>query len=232
MMLQCTSRGPRTTGVLRWDLVVGGPRRRRTTTNDDDDRNHMRFVLEVAARGPCCPAAPGMLRHAAPAPGTPSMTAERERMALARAQEEQLSRLQKMGAWVSDELLERQFRYDSAWRRSLPQPCIHPPGLELARRKTAKWQPRSCQAWSRSPRRCTDSVPGIAPGWTKMLSKSTGKIYYFHAEMGASIYEEPLDPGDPLPSGWVMLLSKRTGKIYYFHTATKTAVLERPAVKK
>ena len=169
-----------------------------------------------------------MARHAAPAPGTPSMTAECEKIALARAQEEQLFRLSLMGDWVSNELLERQFGHDPEWRRSLPNPCRKPPYMELTGRKTP-WQPRDCRAWSRSPRRCTDSVPGTAPGWTKLLSTSTGKIYYFHAATGASMFEEPLDPGDPLPLGWVMLLSKSSGKIYYFHAAMGVSNFERPA---
>mmetsp|Transcript_78901 Transcript_78901/g.124577 ORF Transcript_78901/g.124577 Transcript_78901/m.124577 type:complete len:180 (-) Transcript_78901:233-772(-) len=77
----------------------------------------------------------------------------------------------------------------------------------------------------------TSSIAKPLPrGWIKMVSKSTGKEYYYNEETGKSTFafpdEEP--PDRELPEGWCEKQSRSTGKIYYWNEALQKSQFDFP----
>lgn len=78
----------------------------------------------------------------------------------------------------------------------------------------------------------------LPPGWVEVVSRSSGKIYYWHAGLQKSQFTRPTaadatggsegDKDDKLPPGWIKMLSKSTGKQYYFNTETQVSQFEFP----
>ncbi len=98
----------------------------------------------------------------------------------------------------------------------------------------------------------TDSLP---EGWEKVVSKSTGKVYYYNKMTGVRQWEFPsivnkstlpvevtkvntasgtiyyYNPAldvDNLPEDWSKVMSKTTGKFYYYNPKTKERSWDKP----
>jgi hypothetical protein len=77
---------------------------------------------------------------------------------------------------------------------------------------------------------------GLPAGWEPLISRSTGRIYYYNKNTGNKQYEVPTD--DPriaeasigLPAGWVPLISRSTGRIYFYNQTTGKKQFERPTM--
>merc|ERR1719235_838326 len=77
----------------------------------------------------------------------------------------------------------------------------------------------------------------LPPGWTEVVSRSTGQIYYWNSALQKSQFEKPMAENAPaevqmesadLPAGWVAMVSRSTGKTYYFNSETQQSQFERP----
>lgn len=76
----------------------------------------------------------------------------------------------------------------------------------------------------------------LPPGWVEVVSKSSGKIYYWNAVLQKSQFTRPTaadsipEGGESaqLPPGWIKMKSKSTGKDYYFNSDTQTSQFEIP----
>ena len=77
---------------------------------------------------------------------------------------------------------------------------------------------------------------GLPAGWEPLISRSTGRIYFYNKNTGNKQYEVPTD--DPriveasigLPAGWVPLISKSTGRIYFYNQNNGVKQVERPTM--
>lgn len=80
----------------------------------------------------------------------------------------------------------------------------------------------------------------LPPGWIEVVSRSSGKTYYWNAQLQKSQFDRPTaadatgsaegeNMEDKLPPGWIKMLSKSTGKYYYFHTETQVSQFEKPS---
>mmetsp|Transcript_37451 Transcript_37451/g.105757 ORF Transcript_37451/g.105757 Transcript_37451/m.105757 type:complete len:468 (-) Transcript_37451:58-1461(-) len=67
--------------------------------------------------------------------------------------------------------------------------------------------------------------PKLPPGWIRIKSNSTGKVYYYNKKTQQSTFDIP---EQPLPEGWTKQVSKSTGKSYYFHAGRKQSQFTRP----
>jgi YHS domain-containing protein len=96
----------------------------------------------------------------------------------------------------------------------------------------------------------------LPPGWTEMVSRSTGRTYYWNAELQRSQFDKPTGSEEPglakatsppsspggekgdkkpaseedasLPQGWVSMVSRSTGRVYYFNVETQQSQFDRP----
>lgn len=77
-------------------------------------------------------------------------------------------------------------------------------------------------------------LPPLPPGWLRVLSKSTGKIYYCYPETGETTFTEPTGPppsvkaSEQLPPGWTQMISRSTGRVYYWHAELQKSQFEVP----
>lgn len=89
-------------------------------------------------------------------------------------------------------------------------------------------------------------LPPLQEGWIRVVSKSTGGIYYLNTVTGQTTFTEPVavtagpqatapsSPGAPpggggqLPPGWSRVLSKSTGQYYYWNSVTGQAQFDPP----
>jgi len=77
-------------------------------------------------------------------------------------------------------------------------------------------------------------LPPLPPGWLRILSRSTGKIYYCYPETGETTFQEPTGPppsvaaNQGLPQGWTMMVSRSTGRTYYWHAELQKSQFEIP----
>jgi hypothetical protein len=101
------------------------------------------------------------------------------------------------------------------------------------------------------------SLKGELPaGWVKMISRSTGKPYYWNANLQISQLEKPVleqtaqggapaavgkegeeapestaaSPPSDLPPGWREVISRSTGRTYYWHAEREESTFEKPTV--
>merc|ERR1719174_672334 len=77
-------------------------------------------------------------------------------------------------------------------------------------------------------------LPPLPPGWLRVLSKSTGKIYYCFPETGETTFQEPTGPppsvkaSEQLPPAWTQMVSRSTGRVYYWHAELQKSQFEVP----
>jgi len=64
--------------------------------------------------------------------------------------------------------------------------------------------------------------PKLPPGWIRIQSRTTGKVYFYNKETQESSFEAPL------PEGWTQQVSKSTGKTYYFNARKNKSTFVRP----
>lgn len=70
-------------------------------------------------------------------------------------------------------------------------------------------------------------LPPLPQGWIRVISQSTGRLYYFNMFSGETTFNEPMD----LPPGWTQMKSRSTGKVYYWNAALKKSQFERPTAE-
>lgn len=84
-------------------------------------------------------------------------------------------------------------------------------------------------------------LPPLADGWIRVVSKSTGSIYYVNTHNGQTTFVEPTAMPEPpathdpapvsptgLPPGWSCAQSRSTGHVYYFNVFTGQSQFEQP----
>jgi len=78
-------------------------------------------------------------------------------------------------------------------------------------------------------------LPPLPQGWLRVLSRSTGKIYYCYPETGETTFSEPTGPPPSkeaknanLPPGWAMMVSRSTGRTYYWHAGLQKSQFDFP----
>jgi hypothetical protein len=78
-------------------------------------------------------------------------------------------------------------------------------------------------------------LPPLPPGWLRVMSRSTGKLYYCYPETGETTFAEPTGPppsmtgeNDNLPPGWTKMVSNSTGRDYYWHAGMQKSTFEFP----
>lgn len=59
-----------------------------------------------------------------------------------------------------------------------------------------------------------------------MISKTTGKTYYYNEDTGESSFALPKTR--ELPPGWKEVFSRKTGRVYYWNSALKKNQFEFP----
>jgi len=67
-------------------------------------------------------------------------------------------------------------------------------------------------------------LPPLQQGWIRVISKSSGKIYYLNTVTGNTTFTEPVD----LPPGWEQVKSRTTGQTYYWNSELQKSQFERP----
>jgi hypothetical protein len=77
-------------------------------------------------------------------------------------------------------------------------------------------------------------LPPLPPGWLRVLSRSTGKIYFCYPETGETTFQEPTGPPPSLavnlslPAGWTQMESRSTGRTYYWHAELQKSQFDAP----
>merc|ERR1711957_349614 len=77
-------------------------------------------------------------------------------------------------------------------------------------------------------------LPPLPVGWLRVVSRSTGKLYYCYPETGETTFQEPTGPppsianAKQLPYGWVELVSRSTGLTYYWNAELQKSQFEVP----
>jgi len=81
-------------------------------------------------------------------------------------------------------------------------------------------------------------LPPLPAGWLRVLSRSTGKVYYCYAETGETSFTEPTGPppsmvkkpgsAPALPKGWVQMESRSTGRTYFWHAGLQKSQFDTP----
>lgn len=84
-------------------------------------------------------------------------------------------------------------------------------------------QPRekTVKEWEAEQEKFGDQ-PKLPAGWIRVMSRKSGKTYYYNKETQESSFEVPL------PEGWTMQVSKSNGRTYYFHPQKKISTFVRP----
>merc|ERR1719199_2311704 len=76
----------------------------------------------------------------------------------------------------------------------------------------------------------------LPPGWHEVVSRSTGRQYYWNAESNKSQFERPLvtqvaeacGETEELPLGWARMYSRSTGRPYYHNRKLKLSQFTDP----
>lgn len=83
-------------------------------------------------------------------------------------------------------------------------------------------------------------LPPLPPDWIRVLSRSSGKMYYCHLPTGQTTFMKPEESGgqaasnpqvgsnENLPPGWCRMVSRTTGKPYYWNSVTHESQFEPP----
>lgn len=82
-------------------------------------------------------------------------------------------------------------------------------------------------------------LPPLPDGWIRVLSRSTGKVYFCDPETGETTFDEPTgpapskmnNPDGTLPSGWAVMVSRSTGRTYYWHAELQKSQFEVPTAE-
>lgn len=124
------------------------------------------------------------------------------------------------------------------------QPAV--PGLELPsqpREKTNQSMTSQGTSETRSGRTASEwaadqeqfaHLPPLPPGWLRVLSRSSGKIYFCYPETGETTFTEPTGPppsvaaANNLPEGWVEMVSRSNGRTYFWNAALQKSQFEKP----
>jgi hypothetical protein len=79
-------------------------------------------------------------------------------------------------------------------------------------------------------------LPPLPPGWLRVLSRSTNKVYFCYPETGETTFTEPTGPPPSklhsaegnLPPGWTKMVSRSTGRTYYWHAGLQKSQFDAP----
>jgi YHS domain-containing protein len=78
-------------------------------------------------------------------------------------------------------------------------------------------------------------LPPLPPGWLRVVSRSTGKVYFCYPETGETTFTEPTGPppskvqqNNSLPPGWTEMVSRSTGRTYYWHAGLQKSQFDFP----
>lgn len=77
-------------------------------------------------------------------------------------------------------------------------------------------------------------LPPLPPGWLRVVSRTTGKLYYCYPETGETTFQEPTGPpasianAKQLPPGWVEMVSRSTGRTYFWNAELQKSQFEIP----
>jgi hypothetical protein len=77
-------------------------------------------------------------------------------------------------------------------------------------------------------------LPPLPDGWLRIISRTTGKLYYCYPETGETTFSEPTGPPPSvankrqLPNGWVEMVSRSTGRPYYWNSDLQRSQFEVP----
>ena len=98
----------------------------------------------------------------------------------------------------------------------------------LLKQLTASTSDADATARRRKDERLRAMQPALSlpPPWEERASRSTGDIYFFNRQTGASTFERPAG----LPSPWEARVSRRKfpGDVYYYNPETEETTYERP----
>jgi len=100
-------------------------------------------------------------------------------------------------------------------------PAKEPATVDVPEKPSDKPQEKTVSDWEKEQEKFADQAKLPEP-WIRILSKKTGKVYFFNKETQESSFEMPL------PEGWVKVVSKSTGKTYYFNAQSKKSTFVRP----
>jgi len=74
----------------------------------------------------------------------------------------------------------------------------------------------------------------LPPGWLRVISRSSAKMYYCYPETGETTFVEPTGPPSSvfmkphLPHGWAELISRSTGRTYYWNAELQKSQFDIP----
>merc|ERR1711865_931200 len=79
-------------------------------------------------------------------------------------------------------------------------------------------------------------LPPLPQGWLRVLSRSTGKVYFCYPETGETTFTEPTGPPPSvlaakesnLPPGWAQMVSRSTGRTYFWHAGLQKSQFDVP----
>lgn len=77
-------------------------------------------------------------------------------------------------------------------------------------------------------------LPPLPPGWLRVISRSTAKMYYCFPETGETTFVEPTGPPastqakPKLPPGWAELISRSTGRVYFWNAELQKSQFDIP----
>jgi len=92
---------------------------------------------------------------------------------------------------------------------------------------------KTANEWAQDQAQFTH-LPPLPEGWLRVLSRSTGKIYYCYPETGETTFQEPTGPpaslkvNENLPPGWTQMVSRSTGRTYYWHAGMQKSQFDPP----
>lgn len=78
-------------------------------------------------------------------------------------------------------------------------------------------------------------LPPLPAGWMRVVSRSTGEVYYYCPETNETTFDKPTQAAEllsnkknTLPEGWSQRVSRGNGRVYYWHAETNKSQFEIP----
>jgi len=108
-----------------------------------------------------------------------------------------------------------------------------PPGTDNEGTPNNDGASKTASEWAEDQSQFAHLSP-LPPGWLRVLSRSTGKIYYCYPETGETTFQEPTGPppsvlaNASLPEGWTQMESRSTGRTYYWNAELQKSQFDPP----
>lgn len=84
----------------------------------------------------------------------------------------------------------------------------------------------------RVPTQANENLYNLPPGWQVQVSRSSGRTYYWNAELNLSQFQHPLlreAETEGLPPGWFKVRSRSTGRPYYYNQKLQINTFHHPS---